>query len=314
MARTRLTARKQTGAPPQGYHVPLAPRNPEPEDLVPPPPLQEPIIVGDDSEDPSEASSFTENTEEDPEENPAPEPEVEAPEWSHHIAVQIDDNQGPAVKRERVIATWVNIDHTHPGNGLNFPGLLRECLQEIGLNNFTTSYFATQSTHPILPDRWVANALIERYNLIHGGKTIVGDYCSVTIHETMEAAIEDAARQALGAICYDHRTSLSQTSFRYFPRRIEGQAGHEIASMVLEDDQRVRKMARYIAALNSAHDIVLDELHRKTKRVAELEATLAGLQGPKPRVPDVTPSQCKSRKRTRKGELNGATRILFHED
>ena len=196
------------------------------------------------------------------------------------------------------------------GANLMFPHLLRGCLDLLGLQNHTIECITERRPHPLGGSQWNAEVQISAPNPTHGGSLRARSHRSVAAHDTRDAAIEDATRQALGVLCHFHGGALNQMSGRYLPRRPSGQARHYIASDQNEGNQQLTVLIKYVAALCTLYDRTADELHRRNQQVLGFIAQQMGVPGPQPEVPVVDPTRSPPRNRTHAGTPDGSTKIL----
>ncbi|WVZ97809.1 LOW QUALITY PROTEIN: hypothetical protein U9M48_043321 [Paspalum notatum var. saurae] len=161
--------------------------------------------------------------------SPAPPPPPPAtPEWPFRVAVPSDEGG------QREVDAWVNLTHPHHGADLEFPGLLRDCLYDLGYTTHEVVYRVRRRARRTTPP---SGPPIPEPNPNHGGHTVLLRHYGIAEHETMEMAMEDAARRALGVLCRHYHTPLSPDSHRYFPAGGPG-CEHEIASIRGEDNRR----------------------------------------------------------------------------
>jgi hypothetical protein len=98
---------------------------------------------------------------------------------------------------------------------------------------------------------------------------------SITERDTVEAAMQDAARWALSQYCSLFSGVANGLDLKYYPRRSTGSAGGVIASPVGEGNPRLNSMVNLVVVLNTELDHALDELGKVRAEVAELCAECA---------------------------------------
>lgn len=139
---------------------------------------------------------------------------------------------------------------------------------------------------------------------------------STTPHATYAAAVSDAARRALSALCFAHREELSTTVYRHLPRRVSGTEDTAVPLGEAGED-RINVLARVTAALNTDLDGATAELARTHEelqdvhaRIAQLEAQLAGQEPPEEAAEPYYPTVSPPRKRLRYGTSGSVTGLL----
>jgi hypothetical protein len=110
-------------------------------------------------------------------------------------------------------------------------------------------------------DLWSAEAFSEHYSITEG--------------DTAEAAMQDAAQQALSQYCSLFSGVADGLDLKYYPRRSTGSAGGVIVSLVGEGNPKLNNMVNLAAVLNIELDHTLDELGKVRAKVAELHAECA---------------------------------------
>ncbi|WVZ97304.1 hypothetical protein U9M48_042852 [Paspalum notatum var. saurae] len=120
-----------------------------------------------------------------------PPPPPAAPEWPFRVAVPSDEGG------QREVDAWVDLTHPHHGADLEFPGLLRDYLYDLGYTTHEVVYQVRQRTRSDHTTLWSAGAQILEPNPNHGGHTVLRRHYSIAEHETMEMAMEDAALSRL---------------------------------------------------------------------------------------------------------------------
>ncbi|WVZ97426.1 hypothetical protein U9M48_042966 [Paspalum notatum var. saurae] len=207
-----------------------------------------------------------------------PPPPSAAPEWPFRVAIPSDEGG------QREVDAWVDLTHPHHGADLEFPGLFRDYLYDLGYTTHEVVYQVRQRARPDHTTLWSASVQVLDPNPNHGGHTVLRWHYSIAEHETMEMAMEDATQQALGVLCQHYHTPLCQTQYRYFPRRQSGDTEHEIASIRGEDNRQLLKLVRYVSALITAYVRVSEELHHRNGEVFHLQAKLDRVAGPPPQM------------------------------
>ena len=104
------------------------------------------------------------------------------------------------------------------------------------------------------------------------GAEALSEHYSITERYTAEAAMQDAARQALSQYCSLFSGVADGLDLKYYPRGLTGSAGGVIASPVGEGNPRLNNMVNLAAVLNTELDHALDELGKVRAEVLELLA------------------------------------------
>ena len=133
---------------------------------------------------------------------------------------------------------------------------------------------------------------------------VIQKHSSVAPRATLDAAINDAARQAYGVFCHDHSFPFNISARRYLPRCRRGEVAHEIAPLVHGANAQLATLLDFTAALLTEHEALLDE-HRQLYE--KLEQDL-------PNAPRVEPAQTPPRKKLHYGEPSSHTRVLPSDD
>jgi hypothetical protein len=107
------------------------------------------------------------------------------------------------------------------------------------------------------------------------GAEAFSEHYSITERDTADAAMQDAARQALSQYCSLFSGVADGLDLKYYPRRSTGSAGGVIVSPVSEGNPRLNNMVNLVAMLNTELDHALDELGKVRAEVAELRAECA---------------------------------------
>lgn len=59
-------------------------------------------------------------------------------------------------------------------------------------------------------------------NSVHGGMTEVSVHYAMSVRDTYEAGVSNAASQALLVLCFHRGAALDDSVWRHFPRHAEG--------------------------------------------------------------------------------------------
>jgi hypothetical protein len=101
------------------------------------------------------------------------------------------------------------------------------------------------------------------------------EHYSITERDTVEAAMQDAARHALSQYYSLFSGVADGLDLKYYPRRSSGSAGGVIVLPVGVGNPRLNSMVNLAAVLNTELDHALDELGKVQAEVAELRAECA---------------------------------------
>jgi hypothetical protein len=107
------------------------------------------------------------------------------------------------------------------------------------------------------------------------GEEAFSEHYSITERDTVEAAMQDAARWVLSQYCSLFSGVADGLDLKYYPRRSTGSAGGVIDSLVGEGNPRLNSMVNLAIMLNTELDHALDELGKVRAEVAELRAECA---------------------------------------
>jgi hypothetical protein len=132
-----------------------------------------------------------------------------------------------------------------------------------------------QHRRRLYPDQWEATCLVRRPDDDLRGAEAFSEHYSITERDTIEAAMQDAARRALSQYCSLFIGVADGLDLKYYPRRSTGSAGGVIASLVGEGNSRLNSMVNLAVVLNTELDHALDELGKVWAEVAELHAKCA---------------------------------------
>jgi hypothetical protein len=102
------------------------------------------------------------------------------------------------------------------------------------------------------------------------GAEAFSKHYSITERDTAEAAMQDAARQALSQYCSLFSEVADGLDLKYYPRCSTCSVGGVIVSPIGEGNPRLSSMVNLVAVLNTELDHALDELGKVRAEVVEL--------------------------------------------
>jgi hypothetical protein len=132
-----------------------------------------------------------------------------------------------------------------------------------------------QHRRGLYPDQWEATCLVRRPDDDLRGAKAFSEHYSINERDTVEAAMQDAARWALSQYCSLFSGVADGLDLKYYPRRLTSSAGGVIVSPVGEGNRRLNSMVNLAAVLNTELDHTLDELGKDRVEAAELRAECA---------------------------------------
>jgi hypothetical protein len=115
--------------------------------------------------------------------------------------------------------------------------------------------------------------LVRRPNDDLRGAEAFLEHYSITERDTVEAAMQDAARRALSHYCSLFSEVAEGLDIKYYPRHSTGNVGGVIVSPVGEGNPN--RMVNLVDVLNNELDHALDELGKARAEIAELRAERA---------------------------------------
>ncbi|WVZ53236.1 hypothetical protein U9M48_004208 [Paspalum notatum var. saurae] len=164
------------------------------EEQPPVPPLAQP--QKQPQEEPEGPTVDPEDLDQDPDDGDAPPSDDD----------EDDDEAGPVV-----ITSHRWFDYPLP-----VPRMLRETLKMLHYDQPLITYVGTRYRHPVLHNDWdmtVEISILDEF----GSRQDVYVRHAPTRRNSFEAAINDAAREALTTLCHTHRDDVAMTSHRYYP-------------------------------------------------------------------------------------------------
>jgi hypothetical protein len=117
--------------------------------------------------------------------------------------------------------------------------------------------------------------LVRRPDDVLWGAEAFSEHYSITERDTVEAAMQDAARRALSQYCLLFSGVDDGLDLKYYPRRSTDSTRGVIVSPVGGGNLRLNSMVHLAAVLNTKLDHALDELGKVRAEVAELRAECA---------------------------------------
>ncbi|WVZ80962.1 hypothetical protein U9M48_028395 [Paspalum notatum var. saurae] len=136
------------------------------------------------------------------------------------------------------------------------------------------TYVGTRYRHPVLHDDWdmiVEISIPDEF----GSRRNIHVRHAPTRRNSHEAAISDAAREALTTMCHAHREDMAITSRRYYPCRSVERLDAWIANPEAEQNPRLESTIEYLATLNTDYNAALDELDMVRYENRKLRAWVA---------------------------------------
>jgi hypothetical protein len=148
---------------------------------------------------------------------------------------------------------------------------LRQALDQ---RTWTIEYRCVVFQHScrVYADRWEATCLVRRLENSLQGAEVCLEHYSISMRDSAEAAMQDAARRALlhyGSVLSWVADGLN---LKYYPRRPTGSIGGVVVSPVGEDNPRLSSAVNLAVVLNTELDRALDELSRARAEIAQLRA------------------------------------------
>jgi hypothetical protein len=181
-----------------------------------------------------------------------------------------DDNAGGSsshnteLSEEQEPEGWIARPITHDAaRGCHFHDALDTLLRQ-AFDRHTSSIeyhcVVYQHRRGLYPDQWEATCLVRHLDNDLRGAEAFSEHYSITERDTVEAAMQDAARRALSQYCLLFSRVADGLDLKYYPRRSTGSAGGVIVSPVGEGNPRMNSMVNLVAVLNTELDHALDEL------------------------------------------------------
>ncbi|WVZ63822.1 hypothetical protein U9M48_013425 [Paspalum notatum var. saurae] len=261
-----------------------------PTPTPPSPPPQEWEDLNDtDEEDPEEL--VPDSSDEEQSEEPDAQPEVPPAVPEDQAAAQGQDG-GQAQQQQNENEDRCNESiHRWFDYPLPFPQMLREALVRLRHGHAWVTYVETRYRHRIYQE-WAMAVQISVLDEYGARWDIALGYAPVLRH-TYEAAISDAAQEALATLCYSCHSQLADGTLRYFPRRQPGRLDTWIVTPTAEKNPRLEATIDYLVALNTDYNAFAEELRTAKLEISRLRAQIT------PSMPLFNPVYYPPRKRVR---------------
>ncbi|WVZ93994.1 hypothetical protein U9M48_039938 [Paspalum notatum var. saurae] len=184
-----------------------------------PPPQEWEDLNGIDEDDPEEL--VPDSSDEEQSEEPDAQPEVPPTILEDQAAAQGQDGGQGQQQQNKDEDRWNESVHHWFNYPLLFPRMLREALMRLRLGHAWVTYVGTRYRHRIYQEEWamaVQISILDEY----GARRDISLSYAPALHHNYEAAISDAAQEALATLCYSCHSLLANGTLRYFPRRQPG--------------------------------------------------------------------------------------------
>ncbi|WVZ50701.1 hypothetical protein U9M48_001933 [Paspalum notatum var. saurae] len=191
--------------------------------------------------------------------------------------------------------------------------MLRETLEMLHYDQPWITYVGTRYHHPILHDDWYMIVEISIQDEF-GSRRDIHVRHAPTRRNSYEAAISDAAREALMMLCHTHRDDMAITSRWYYPCRSAERLDAWIANPEAEQNPHLESTIEYLATLNTDYNAALDELDMVRYENWKLRAWVAHGIEPAEEEPVEDPADASRRKKARYNDPKAMTYIRHRED
>ncbi|WVZ74691.1 hypothetical protein U9M48_022846 [Paspalum notatum var. saurae] len=253
---------------------------------------------------PQEWEDLNDTEEEDPKElvpDSSDEEQSEEPEAQLEVPPAVPEDQAAAPGQDGRQAQqqqhenedrWHESIHRWFDYPLPFPRMLREALVRLRLGHAWVTYVGTRYRHRIYREEWAMAVRISVLDEYGARRDIALSYAPALRH-TYEAAISDAAQEALAALCYSCHNLLADGTLRYLPRRQPGGLDTWIVTPTAEKNPRLEATVDYLVALNTYYNALAEELCTTKLEISRLCAQIT------PSMPLFNPVYYPPRKKVR---------------
>ncbi|WVZ56928.1 hypothetical protein U9M48_007392 [Paspalum notatum var. saurae] len=180
--------------------------------------------------------------------------------------------------------------------------MLREALVRLRLGHAWVTYVGTRYRHRIYQEEWAMAVRISVLDEYGARRDIALSYAPALRHN-YEAAISDAAQEALTTLCYSCHSQLADGTLRYLPRRQHGGLDAWIVTPTAEKNPRLEAIVDYLVALNTDYNALAEELCTAKLEISRLRAQIT------PSMPLFNPVYYPPRKRVRYNDPTARTYI-----
>ncbi|WVZ50774.1 hypothetical protein U9M48_001999 [Paspalum notatum var. saurae] len=262
-----------------------------PTPTPPSPPPQEWEDLNDiEKGDPEEL--VPDSSDEEQSEEPEVQPEVPPAVPEDQAAAQGQDGRQAQQQQHEKEDRWHESIHRWFDYPLPFPQMLREALVRLRLRHAWVTYVGTRYCHRIYQEEWAMSVQISVLDEYGAHRDIALNYAPALRH-TYEAAISDAAQEALASLCYSCHNLLADGTLRYLPRRQPGGLDTWIVTPAAEKNSRLEATVDYLVALNTDYNALAEELRTAKLEISRLRAQIT------PSMPLFNPVYYPPRKRVR---------------
>jgi hypothetical protein len=186
-----------------------------------------------------------------------------------------DDDAGGSSSHDTELSEelegWIAIPITHDAaRGRHFHDALDTLLcRAFDRHTWSIEYRCVVYQHRLglYLDQWEATCLVRRLDDDLRGAEAFSEHYSITERDTVEAAMQDAARRALSQYCSLFSGVADGLDLKYYPHRSTGSTGGVIVSPIGEGNPRLNSMVNLAVVLNTELDHALDELGKVRAKV-----------------------------------------------
>ncbi|WVZ90333.1 hypothetical protein U9M48_036642 [Paspalum notatum var. saurae] len=233
---------------------------------TPTPPPQEWEDLNDTDEEDSE-ELVPDSSNEEQSKEPDAQPEVPPTVLEDQAAAQGQDGGQAQQQQNKDEDRWNESIHRWFDYPLPFPRMLREALVTLRLGHTWVTYVGTRYRHRIYTKAWAMAVQISVLDEYGARRDIALSYAPALRHN-YEAAISDAAQEALATLCYSCHSLLAD-----------------------EKNPRIEATIDYLVALNTDYIALAEELREAKLEISRLRAQIT------PSVPMFNPVYYPPRKR-----------------
>ncbi|WVZ52628.1 hypothetical protein U9M48_003670 [Paspalum notatum var. saurae] len=224
-----------------------------------------------DEEDPEEL--VPDSSDEEQSEEPDAQLEVPSAVPEDQAAAQGQDGRQAQQQQNENEDRWNESIHRWSDYPLPFPWMLREALVRLRLGHAWVTYMGTRYRHRIYQEEWAMAVQISILDEYGARRDIALSYAPALRHN-YEAAISDAAQEALVTLCYSCHSLLAEGTMCYLPRRQPGGLDTWIVTPAVEKNPRLEATIDYLVALNTDYNALAEELRTAKLEISRLRAQI----------------------------------------